>query len=283
MRKKEQLIWFIPLVPFFLLIGLFLLRPLANMVLQSVKVPGENGFTLQNYLDIMQKNIYQAAIGNSLRLAFISAILGLAVSFLLGLALITIGGQNCHWVSAVLSMVSNFAGLPLSIAFMVILGTSGILKTLLVSAGIPILKDFELYSLQGLLLLYVYFQIPIGTLLLLPAFQGIYPEWREAAALMSASPVQFWMSVGMPMLLPSLLDTFAMLFANALTAYATPLMLVSTNLPLLAVKTASMYTGEMQLQQEMGAALSITMLSLMLVIIGLCNLLKGLLYKGGNL
>lgn len=279
--RKPRLLHFGPAAPFFLLIGMFLLRPLANMALQSFTVPGDSGVTIQNYLNVAGKQIYQAAVANSLYLSLVSGAVGLALSFLLGLSLITVGNRGCCRITAMLNMVSNFAGLPLSIAFIVILGTSGVLTAFLSSSGLPVLRDFKLYSLNGLLLLYIYFQIPLGTLLLLPAFQGIRPAWKEAAALMGASPFQFWRRVGIPMLLPSLLDTFAMLFANALTAYATPLMLMSTNLPLLAVKTASMFTGEMQPQQEMGAALSIVMLLLMLAVTGLCNLIKGLLCKGG--
>lgn len=280
MQKKHNLLSFGPTIPFFLLVGMFLLSPLFNMVLQSFTAK-EGGFTLQNYLDIAGKMIYQAAIKNSLYLSILSAAAGLILSFMLGLALVTIEGKWASKITAVLNMVSNFAGLPLSIAFIVILGTSGVFTAFLSHSGIPFLEHFNLYSLNGLLMLYIYFQIPLGTLLLLPAFQSIRPSWKEAAALMSAPSFRFWYSIGIPVMLPSILDTFTMLFANAITAYSTPLMLMSTNLPLLAVKTASMFTGEMELQQEMGAALSLVMLLLMLIVTALCNLIKRLFCKGG--
>ena len=76
--------------------------------------------------------------------------------------------------------------------------------------------------------------------------------------------------------------TFSMLFANALTAYATPYMMISTNYPLLPIKITSMFTGEMAQQQELGSALSITMMLIMLLVIFLCNLVKKIFYKGGN-
>lgn len=280
MQKKQNILSFGPTVPFFLLVGMFLLSPLFNMVLQSF-TSKDGGLTLQNYLDIASKMIYQSAIKNSLYLSILSASIGLILSFLLGLALVTIEGKWASKITAVLNMVSNFAGLPLSIAFIVILGTSGVLTAVLNQTGIPFLENFNLYSLNGLLMLYIYFQIPLGTLLLLPAFQSIRPSWKEAAALMNAPSFRFWYSIGIPVMMPSLLDTFTMLFANAITAYSTPLMLVSTNLPLLAVKTASMFTGEIELQQEMGAALSLVMLCLMLIVTALCNLLKRLFCKGG--
>ena len=83
-------------------------------------------------------------------------------------------------------------------------------------------------------------------------------------------------------MLPSLCDTFSMLFANALTAYATPFMMISTNYPLLPIKITSMFTGETVQQQELGSALSISMMLIMLLVIFLCNMVKKVFYKGGN-
>jgi putative spermidine/putrescine transport system permease protein len=143
------------------------------------------------------------------------------------------------------------------------------------------MKYFNLYSSQGLMLLFVYFQIPMGTLLMFPGFQAIRPEWKEASALMKANGFQFWCRVGLPVLIPSLAGTFGMLFANALTAYATPFMLMATNYPLLPIKITSMFTGEMAPQPEVGSALSLVMIGIMLAVIGLCNVFKSVFYKGG--
>ena len=110
--------------------------------------------------------------------------------------------------------------------------------------------------------------------MLLPAFQGIRKEWKEAAELMGASPWYFWMRIGIPIIFSSIADTCSLLFANALTAYATIVMLVTTNVPILAVKITSMFTGEMAQQKELGSALSIVMLLIMFAVIWLCNVAK---------
>jgi putative spermidine/putrescine transport system permease protein len=179
-------------------------------------------------------------------------------------------------------MVSNFAGLPLYFAFVVILGNTGVFVLALKAIGINLASVFKLYSMQGLLLMFVYFQLPLGSLMLVPAFQAIQPSWKEAAEILEATPMKFWLRIGIPVLLPSLLDTFALLFANAITAYATVLLLVTTSIPLLPVKITTMFTGEMTPQKEMGSALAIWMITIMLLVIVGCNLLKKLLYKGGS-
>ena len=43
-----------------------------------------------------------------------------------------------------------------------------------------------------------------------------------------------------------------------------------------------MFTGETTIQQELGSALSITMMAIMLLMIFLCNMVKKFFYKGGN-
>ena len=48
---------------------------------------------------------------------------------------------------------------------------------------------FSLYSFLGLTLVYLYFQIPLMVLVILPAIDGLKREWREAAENLGATPV----------------------------------------------------------------------------------------------
>ncbi|MDR3161787.1 MAG: ABC transporter permease subunit [Spirochaetaceae bacterium] len=252
------------------------------MVITGFRSPRGGGFTFQNYKDIFTQAIYLAAIRNSCFLSFLSAFIGLIISFATALSLSKISERSKGRFMSFLNMVSNFAGLPLSLAFMIMLGNAGVMVLILRTLGFDIGRYFNLFSRQGLLLLYVYFQIPLGTLLMIPGFQAIRTEWKESSDLMRANSLQFWWYVGLPMLIPSFAGTYGMLFANALTAYATPYMVMSTNYPLLPLKVTTMFTGEVARQPEMGSALSLVMISIMLLVIGLCNLFKTIFYKGGR-
>jgi putative spermidine/putrescine transport system permease protein len=252
------------------------------MVVNSFVVPGKTGYSAHNFVEIFTKGTFLACISNSLYLSFFSAIYGLIISFIAALSITKIVDAAKGRYMSFLNMFSNFAGLPLTYAFMFMVGNAGIFTLILRFLNFDLMKHFNLYSSQGLMLLFVYFQIPLGTLLMFPAFHAIRPEWKEASALMKANGFQFWWHVGIPVLIPSLAGTFGMLFANALTAYATPFMLMATNYPLLPIKITSMFTGEMALQPEVGSALSMVMIAIMLGMIGLCNLFKSVFYKGGN-
>ncbi len=282
MKKLLQLRNMLTMVPLVILAVLFIFLPILSMIRQSLTMPEVGTFTLDNYITVFTDSIYRVATKNSLYLSFVSSIIGLILSFLIAYSINELGKKGQGRILSLLNMVSNFAGLPLYFSFVVILGNTGIFVLALKAIGINLATVFKLYSIQGLMLMFIYFQLPLGSLMLVPAFQAINPAWKEAAEILEATPFKFWTRIGIPVMLPSLLDTFALLFANAITAYATVLLLVTTSIPLLPVKITTMFTGEMTPQREMGSALAIWMIIIMLLVICGCNLLKKLLCKGGG-
>ena len=261
MKKVRNLQKLIPLLPLLLLAILFIFLPIISMVQKSFLSPETGAFTFNNYKTIFTDSVYQVATSNSLYLSFASTIIGLILSFFIAWAVNELGKNGQSRMLSMLNMVSNFAGLPLYFSFVVILGNTGIFVLALRAIGIQLSTVFRLYSIQGLLLMFIYFQLPLGSLMLVPAFQAVDSSWKEAAEILEASPFQF---------------------ANAITAYATVLLLVTTSIPLLPVKITTMFTGEMTPQKEMGSALAIWMIIIMLAVICICNLLKKLTYKGGE-
>lgn len=282
MKKLSKVKNVLTLIPLAALALLFIFLPIFSMIQRSFSMPETGEFTLSNYTAIFTDSIYQVATKNSLYLSFVSTVVGLVLSFLIAYAINELGQKGQGRMLSLLNMVSNFAGLPLYFSFVVILGNTGVFVLALKAIGFELSSIFKLYSVQGLMLLFIYFQLPLGTLMLVPAFNAINPAWKEAAEILEATPFQFWSRVGVPALLPSLLDTFGLLFANAITAYATVLLLVTTSIPLLSVKITTMFTGEMTPQREMGSALALWMIFIMLAVICICNLLKKRLYKGGD-
>ncbi len=269
------------ILPFLLLVLLFEIAPLAGMVVSSFTEPGGGGFSLQNYLEVLQKPIYQAAVLNSLKISALASVIGIVIVFLTGLALFGGPEGTRRRFLSLLNMTSNFAGLPLAFAFITILGHSGVLVLIGKQLSFGPLAEFNLYSAMGLMMTYIYFQIPLGTMLLFPAFQGIRREWQESAALMGAGSRQFWRRVGIPVMLPSLADTFFVLFANALTAFATPYVLTGNSIPLLPLKISDMFVGDLRQRPELGGALSVTMLAIMAAVLLLCSQVKSL-NRGGK-
>ncbi|MBH2033798.1 MAG: ABC transporter permease subunit [Pseudomonadales bacterium] len=250
------------LLPFAIVFIVFQVAPLAWVAVHSLI--NADTWSLANYSKIFASRFYLQAIQHSLQIAFWSSVIGMFVAILGSYSLRQVDSKLRDFVMAFSNMTSNFAGVPLAFAFIILLGFNGTLTLLLKQSGV--ISDFNLYSKTGLIVLYSYFQIPLGVLLLYPAFDALRADWRESAALLGASPWQFWRHIGLPVLTPALLGTFVILLANALGAYATVYALTTGNFNVLPIRIAAMVAGDITLDPNMGSALAMVLVGLMLVI-----------------
>lgn len=268
------------LLPLAFIVILFEWIPLADMVIRSFMDGGT--FTLDNYASVFTKPVYLVAMKNSLWITLSSSVIGLIIDFFVGMALSGSKGKGKSLYLSLLNLTSTFSGVPLSLAFITVLGTSGVFVLIGRQFGIDALANYHLYSLGGMFVIYVYFQIPMGTLLMLPAFEKIRKEWKESAYLMGAGNIKFWTHIGIPVMMPAILGTFNMLFANAIASYATPYLLVNNSISLLSIKVVDMFVGDVKQRPGLGSALAIVLLVIVVVQIGLTNLCKRHFEKGAE-
>ena len=280
--KKKTYIYLLALVPFLIVAMLYEIVPLITVIVKSFQPDGGTGFTLENYQSVFSKLLYQKAIINSIKISLTSAVAGIIIAFLGARAAHQHQGKLNHVFMTVLNMVSNFAGIPLAFAYMILLGNAGLVVNLGKELGISALSTYNLYTMNGMSLIYIYFQIPLSTLLLIPAFDGVQKQWKEACTLLGGTQGTFWRKVGIPVLMPSILGTFSVLFANALAAYATIYALMMDNIALLPVQIAGCFTGEVKIRAGLGGALSVVMMAIMVIMILITNGLSRRFQKGGN-
>ena len=278
--KNRKYIFLLALVPFLLVAFLYEIIPLIMIVINSFQPDAGGGFTLENYQTVFSKLLYRKAIFNSIKISLTSAIIGIIIAFFGAKAAHQHGGKLNSVFMTVLNMVSNFAGIPLAFAYMILLGNAGFMVSVGKELGIEALANYNLYTTSGMSLIYVYFQIPLSTLLLIPAFEGVRKEWKEACTLLGGGQTTFWTKVGVPVLMPSILGTFSVLFANALAAYATAYALMMNNISLLPIQIAGCYTGEVKIRTGLGGALSVTMMIIMIIMIFITNGLSWHFQKG---
>ena len=280
--KKKTYIYLLALVPFLIVAMLYEIVPLITVIVKSFQPDGGTGFTLENYQSVFSKLLYQKAIINSIKISLTSAVAGIIIAFLGARAAHQHQGKLNHVFMTVLNMVSNFAGIPLAFAYMILLGNAGLVVNIGKELGISALSTYNLYTMNGMSLIYIYFQIPLSTLLLIPAFDGVQKQWKEACTLFGGTQGTFWRKVGIPVLMPSILGTFSVLFANALAAYATIYALMMDNIALLPVQIAGCFTGEVKIRAGLGGALSVVMMAIMVIMILITNGLSRRFQKGGN-
>ncbi len=250
------------LLPFAVFFVIFQIAPLAWVAINSVQ--SEAGWGLANFSKVFTSKFYLQALQRSLEISFWSSLFGIVIATLGAYSLRQVDSRLRDFVSAFANMTSNFAGVPLAFAFIILLGFNGALTLLLKQIGL--LEDFSIYSRNGLILVYTYFQIPLGVLLLYPAFDALREDWRESAALLGASHWQFWRHIGLPVLTPALLGTFVILLANALGAYATVYALTTGNFNVLPIRIAGLVAGDISLDPNLASALAMVLVGLMTLV-----------------
>lgn len=259
------------LLPFLLFATLFLLLPVSFLVIGSFH-DRSGALTLQNYAALSRPDIV-LTFRTTIEVSLVSATAGTVLGFLMAYAVILAGLPR--WLRAPLvtfaGVASNFAGVPLALAFIFTLGQLGLVTVFLRdNLGINLYQQgFSLYTQVGLELVYVYFQLPLMILIIAPAIDGLKRDWREAAENLGASPRQYWRHVALPILMPSLLGSTILLFGNAFGAQATAYQLTGGTIPILAVKIGAQISGDVLHDVGLGYAMAMGMVVVMAVAIGL--------------
>ncbi|MCL9780256.1 ABC transporter permease subunit [Vibrio sp. S4M6] len=259
------------LVPLILIFLLFQVAPLIWVVIHGFL--DNDSFSLHNFITIFTNKLYYQAITNSLIVSFWSSLIGIILGTLCAYSVHQVGGRVRDVTLSFSNLTSNFCGVPLAFAFIVVFGLSGVFTLILKHFGVT---NFNIFSLDGIVVIYSYFQIPLGLLLIYPSMDNIQSEWKEASSLLGGSGFDYNSKILLPMLSRPILGTFIILFANAMGAYATAYALTSGEFNLLTIRIADMISGSIFLQPDMASAMALILI-LVLVVISIANhfLLKG--------
>jgi putative spermidine/putrescine transport system permease protein len=247
------------IIPFGAYVTLGLLLPMVAVAVGAFQT-NSGGFTFSN-VHAATHGVYLHGFEQTIILAVITAILPGILGLLIAYSIFTAKrGTVLRQVAVTASGVfANFGGVPLAFLFIATLGSSGLATSWLTDLGFnPYNHGFSLYTLTGVIVVYMYFQIPLMVLVILPALEGLKPAWREAAQNLGAKTWDYWRFVGGPVLLPSFLGCVLLLFGSALSAYATAEALTTGTIPLTAIQIGSFLNGNVIAGQEnIGKALGL--------------------------
>jgi putative spermidine/putrescine transport system permease protein len=141
-------------------------------------------------------------------------------------------------------VTANSGGITLAFAFITVVGITGGLTIALKAVGINLYSVFSLYSMWGLVIVYVYFQVPLMIVLTLPAFAALRGEWREASTSLGGTGWDFWRRVGVPILTPAIIAGAVLLFASGMGAFATALALMGGQANVMTTQVSVLRQGE---------------------------------------
>jgi iron(III) transport system permease protein len=192
--------------------------PLLSLLLGSVR--GEQGISLQNFAEVATGRLYVSALKNSLILGAWTGLFSLIIGLLLAWA---VSRTNVPWkpliqVTATLSYLSP--PFLTAIAFTYLFSpNAGLINVLMRDvAGLPWLT-FNIFSMQGLVLVTVLHTFPFVYLLASSALTSVDASYEEAAQILGAGKLRTALSITAPLVAPAILSGTLLAFVNALALF----------------------------------------------------------------
>jgi putative spermidine/putrescine transport system permease protein len=251
----------LPLAPIFIFLLFFFLWPITALTGNAFK-SNEGAFTFSN-ISMLFQDPYRMAFKNSISLGLFSALVGAIPGLAIAIAIEKQGSRTLKkFISSISGVLANTGGVPLAFMFLAAFGPAGLVITALKSVGIDLYGlGFNLFSFTGLIIVYAYFQIPIMVIVITPALTSLRKEWKDSAASLGASRFQYWLKVGIPILMPSFIACYLLLFASAFSAFATARAMTVGNIALVPLQIGSLVDGNVTINQaNLGYALAFGMI-----------------------
>jgi putative spermidine/putrescine transport system permease protein len=251
----------LPALPLLLVIGYFFLFPITKLIYVSF-LSNENTLTLGNFVTAF-KDPYKTGFINSIKIGLFSAAIASVPGAVAAYFIETRGSSKLRRTIAVMNgVLANTGGIPLAFMFFAAIGMQGQITKILKALGWDIYAgQFSLGTFTGILIVYLYFQLPLMIIIFSPAIVALRREWVEAAYNLGASQFNYWRRIGIPLLFPSFVASFLLLFASGFSAYATANALTVGNLPLTPLQIGGLLDGNVSASQlNLGKALSSVMI-----------------------
>ncbi|WP_223587045.1 MULTISPECIES: ABC transporter permease subunit [unclassified Microbacterium] len=270
-RFAPSLSW-LGLVPFAVYVVLFLAVPTV-LSIGSGFFTKDGSFTWTN-LTALVDPVVLTTFANSAWLSLLTAAVGAVVGALVCYALLGMNPEGIvrQTVDAAAGVLAQFGGVMLAFAFIATIGIQGVMTLLLKDTfGLNIYENGTwLYELPGLILPYIYFQVPLMVITFMPALAALKPQWAEANLTLGGTRTSFWLRIGIPVLAPSFLASLLLLFANAFSSYATAAALASQGSQIVPLQIRTALTSETVLGREnLAGALALGMIVIVGIVMAL--------------
>lgn len=207
------------LTPIVVIFSFFFLYPLLILVLTSLRNE-EGALTLHNYIQMITDTYYSTALINSVLLSLGATISSLILAGVLAffLARHEFKGKTIYFT--LLTFPMSLPGVVVGFMIIILFGTTGVM--LMLSkwlTGTPTMAFA--YTITGIFMAYLYFEIPRVILALYGAIQHFDWTLEQAARTLGASPWQAIRYVVLPTIFPIFIASGALAFSTSMSAFGT--------------------------------------------------------------
>ena len=249
MTRKPQIspiAWAI--APAALLFVLFFILPFGVMALLSFlsgnPVSNPNVvFTWRHYIRLFDSDLYFDALVATMRIGAVTTIIALLIGYPLAHWMARMRSRVGHALLLMAVIAPLLTGIVVrTFAWMTVLGDRGVINVTLQALGVSEKPLPLMYNEFGVVIGLVYIYVPFMVLTLVGVIGRIDATLEEAARGLGASRSRTFIEVTLPLSMPGILAGSLLVFALAISAYVTPVLLGGNNvltLPMLIYQQVS--------------------------------------------
>ena len=254
LKNKKLDFWFwvkLFIVAFLLL---FLIYPFFTLITRSFYARDGSGFTLANYQRFFKNEYYYSTLWRSLFVSFTTMIttliIGIPIAYLM--TRYNVFGKDYLHILIIMSLMSPpFIG---AYSWIMLFGRSGLVtKFFATNLGI---KLPSIYGKVGIIAVFTFKLFPYVYLYTSGAMKAIDSSIEEAAENLGSSKYRRFITVTLPVVLPSIAAGAIMVFMTSLADFGTP-MLIGEGYTVLPVLIYNEYMSEMGGNAHLASALSV--------------------------
>lgn len=224
--------------PLIIVVLVLLVWPLGITVMRSLT--NESGLTLSRYVEIATDQHYLESIAFTAILSIISTVLALIICVPAGLYLQRDTSVFGSFLATILTIPLSLPGIIIGFFIILMVGNAGVIPKAI--EGLTGDRALQVaYTYTGLLLGYLYFQIPRVVLVVRGAADLVTQETIDVARSLGSSTWAVYFRVILPALRPALLEASIIAMATGFGAYGTAATL-SRGIRVMPLEVASSFT-----------------------------------------
>jgi putative spermidine/putrescine transport system permease protein len=219
------------ILPSALLFALFFFLPIGLMALMSVLtgnpvVAPKVAFTTRHYARMIDDPFYLEVIWTTIRIGLVTTLVALAIGYPLAHWMARIKSRTGHALLLMAVLAPMLTGIVVrTFAWMTLLSDKGVVNQTLMSLGVIGQPLKLMYTETGIVVGLVHIYVPFMVLTLTGVIGRIDERLEQAAENLGASPLRAFLEVTLPLSLPGILAGSLLVFALAISAYVTPILL----------------------------------------------------------
>ncbi|MFK4723368.1 putative spermidine/putrescine transport system permease protein [Bradyrhizobium niftali] len=260
------------ILPSALLFALFFFLPIGLMALMSVLtgnpvVAPKVAFTTRHYARMVDDPFYLEVIWTTIRIGLVTTLVALAIGYPLAHWMARIKSRTGHALLLMAVLAPMLTGIVVrTFAWMTLLSDKGVVNQTLMSLGVIGQPLKLMYTETGIVVGLVHIYVPFMVLTLTGVIGRIDERLEQAAENLGASPLRAFLEVTLPLSLPGILAGSLLVFALAISAYVTPILLGGFQIMTLPILIYQQISANFNVGFAAALGIVLLMLSLGLVV-----------------